>query len=338
MGSIIRRFFFLWSLQAGVALLCTIVLASSELNFVSILVLARLAVVWLGFLVYLVIFLFSVNVKGWVGSAEEYISYINNSQAEYCLILRPFGADGFIPIRANPPADRLSRVMMRIFGLGSWKMSKTVEQIIGETVTNVLNCETVALVDPKLKLVPSAPKFISTDNSSWQRNIELLLKRALVVFLILPPQKRVTSSVRWEVERIAALGLAGRFIIVLPPPNHSNYRNSYESAKELADLFPVIHRMSDRVIVLGPYSDLNPLYSQWEVKKREKIGELTYVIGLNDVLTRIKSEMNECLLPQRYQYNWRSVGTASIKNQSPSHESHLKLVYDVDDDWPELIG
>src|SRR5215211_4817591 len=121
MGSIIRRFFFLWSLQAGIALVCIIVLASSELNFVLILVLARLAVVWLGFLVYIVIFAFSVNIKGWVGSAEEYVSYINNSQTEYCLILRPFGADGFIPISVDPPADKLSRVMMRIFGLGSWK-------------------------------------------------------------------------------------------------------------------------------------------------------------------------------------------------------------------------
>ena len=337
MGSIIRRFFFLWSLQAGVALLCTIVLASSELNFVSILVLGRLAVVWVGFVVYLFVFFLSVNIKGWVSSAEEYVSFINNSQTEYCLILRPFGADGFIPLRADPPADRLSRVIMRIFGLGSWKMSKTVEQIIGETVTNVLNCETVALVDPKLKLVPSSPKFISTDNSSWQRTIELLLKRALVVFLILPPQKKVTSSVRWEVERIAALGLAGRFIIVLPPPNHSNYRNSYESAKELADLFPVIHRMPDEIILLWPYSNLNPLCWQGQVKKRERIGELTYVLGLTHALTRIKSEMSECPLPQRYQYNWRNAATTSIKNQSPSPESHSKLVYD-DDDWPELIG
>jgi len=336
MGSIIRRFFFLWSLQAAVALFFTIVLASSELNFVSILVLARLAVVWFGFLVYLVIFLFSVNGKGWVGSAEEYVSYVNSSQAEYCLILRPFGADGFIPIRANPPADTLLRVLMRISGWGSWKMSKTVEQIIDETVIDVLNCETVALVDPKLKFVPSSPRFISTDNFSWQRNIELLLKRALVVFLILPPQKRVTSSVRWEVERIVALGLAGRFIIVLPPSNHSNYRNSYESAKELADLFPAIDRMPDNAIVLWTYSDLEALC--WRGKVKKKIGELTYVSGLNYALTRIKSEMNECPLPQRYQYNWRNAGTASIKNQFTSHESHLKLVYDVDDDWPELIG
>jgi hypothetical protein len=286
----------------------------------------------------LFIFLFSVNMKGSVGSAEEYVSYINTCQAEYCLILRPFGADGFIPIRANPPADRLSHVMMRIFGLGSWKMSKTVEQIIAETVSNVLNCETVALVDPKLKLVPSSPKFISTNNSSWQRIIELLLKRAVVVFLILPPQKTVTTSVRWEVERIAALGLTGRFIIVLPPPNHSNYRNSYESAQELADLFPVIHTMPDKVVVLWPHSNLKALCWQGQVRKRDKVGELTYVLGLNYALTRIKSEMKECPLPQRYQYNWRNAGTASIKNQSPSPESHLKLVDDDDDDWPELIG
>jgi hypothetical protein len=336
MGSIIRKFFFLWSLQAGIALVCTIVLASSELNFVLILVLARLAVVWLGFLVYIVIFAFSVNIKGWVGSAEEYVSYINHSQTEYCLILRPFGADGFIPISVDPPADKLSRVMMRIFGLGSWKMSKTAEQIIGETVTNVLNCETVALVDPKLKLVPSSPKFISTDNSSWQRIIELLLRRALVVFLILPPQKRVTSSVRWEVERIAALGLGGRFIIVLPPPNRSDYGNSYESAKELADLFPVIHGMPDKVIVAWPYTDLTP-FLLGKVKKRERIGELTYVSALKYFLNRIKFEMDGCPLPLRYQYNWRNVGTPSIKNQSSLHESHLKLVHD-DDDWPELIG
>jgi hypothetical protein len=327
---------FLWTIGAGGALLFTIILASSEVNFVSALVLTRLTVLWMAFLIYSLIVFSSLSAKGSVASAGEYVSHIYNSQTEYGLILRPFGADGFIPIRANPPTDKLTRMMMRIFGLGAWKMSKTVEQIIGETVNNVLNCETVALVDPKLKLVPSSPKFISTDNSSWQRIIELLLKRALVVFLILPPQKGITSSVLWEVERIARWGLVGRFIIVLPPPDHSGYKNSYNSAKELAVLFPIIHRLPDNAIVICP-SIVDTVIWKAEPKKREKIGEFTYVSALNHILTRIKSEMDECPLPQRYQYVWGKVGTASIRKQPPLYESDLKPVGDHDDDWPESI-
>jgi len=336
MGSITRRMAFLWTIGAGGALLCTIILASSEVSFVSALVLTRLAVVWIAFLIYSLIVFSSLSAKGSVASAGDYVSRIYNSQTEYCLILRPFGADGFIPIRTNPPTDKLTRIMMRIFGLGAWKMSKTVEQIIGETVNNVLNCETVALVDPKLKLVPSPPKFISTDDSSWQRIIELLLKRALVVFLILPPQKGITNSVLWEVERITRWGLVGRFIIVFPPPNHSGYKNSCRSAKELAVLFPIIHRLPDDAIVVCP-SIVDTVIWKAEPKKREKIGELTYVSALNHILTRIKSEMDECPLPQRYQYVWGRVSTASIRKQPPLHESDLNPVGDHDDDWPESI-
>lgn len=337
MGSILRRLVFVWTLAAGVLLVCTIVLIFSDLNFVSVVVLTRLAVVWLAFFIYFLMVSFSSNLKGWVGSADDYVSYIRNSQAEYCLILRPFGADGFIPIRTNPPANRFSRIMMRISGLSSWKISKTLEQIIGETVTNVFNCETVALVDPKLKLVPSSPKFISTDNSSWQTIIEQLLKRALVVFLILPPQKKITSSVLWEVERIVRWGLVGRFIIVLPPPSRPGYRNSYESAKELAVLFPILHLLPDKTIIIFP-SIIGPMVWEAKPKKKETIGEFTYVAGLNDILTRIKSELKGCPFPQRYQYNWGRASSASIRNQCPLHESDLKSVDDDNNDWPQLIG
>jgi hypothetical protein len=337
MGSAIRRLAFLWTLGAGGALLFTIILASSDVNFLSALVLTRLAVIWLAFLIYSLIVYSSLSTKGSVASADDYVSHIYNSQTEYCLILRPFGADGFIPIRVNPPKDKLSRILMRIFGLGVWKMSKTVEQIIGETVNNVLNCETVALVDPKLKLVPSSPKFISTDNSSWQRVIELLLKRSLAVFLILPPGKGITCSVLWEVERIARWGLVGRFVIVLPPPDHSGYRNSYESVKELADLFPAIHRLPDKVILISPYSNVWADCWKAEPKKREKTGEFTYVSGLNHILTRIKSEMSECPLPQRYLYSWGNGGTSSIRKEAPPRASDLKPVDDDDDHWPSII-
>lgn len=335
MGSTLRRLVFIWTLAAGVLLVCTIILIFSELDFVSTLVLTRLAVVWLAFLVYFLIVSSSLAIKGWVGSADDYVSYIDKSQAKYCLILRPFGADGFIPIRTNPPADRLSRIMMRIFGLGAWRMSKTVEQVIGETVTNVFNCETVALVDPKLKLVPSSPKFISTDNASWQTMIEQLLKRALVVFLILPPQKKITNSVLWEVERIARWGLVGRFIIVLPPPDHSGYKNSYETAKGLAYLFPIIHSLPDKVLMICPDS-FNPFFFKPKPKGREKIGERTYVEWLTQILTPIKDTLDDPL-PLRYRYNWANGGTASIRKQPPLNEPVSKSVTDDNDEWPEII-
>lgn len=337
MGSILRRMLFIWTVAAGVLLLSTIILIFSDLTFVSAVVLTRLAVVWLAFFIYFLTVSFSSGLKGWVSSAEDYVSYIRNSQAEYCLILRPFGADGFIPLRTNPPATRFSRTMMRISGLGAWKMSKTIEQIIGETVTNVFNCETVALVDPNLKLVPSSPKFISTDNSSWQTVIERLLKRALVVFLILPPQKKITGSVLWEVERIARWGLVGRFVIVLPPPNHSRYRNSYESAKDLVVLFPIIHLLTDKSIIIFP-SMRDPMIWEAKPKKKETIGEFTYVAGLNHTLTRIKSELKGCPFPQRYQYDRGNGSTASSRNECPLHGSDLKSADDDNDDWPQLIG
>ena len=113
---------------------------------------------------------------------------------------------------------------------------------------------------------------------------------------------------------------------------------SFLEAKELASLFPVIHDLPDEVIIICPYANGKPIFWGFiERKKGEEVGECAYGSGLNHILTRIKSGMSECPLPQRYGYNWGTASTASIK-RSPSHKSHLKLVDDDDDDWPELIS
>jgi DMSO reductase anchor subunit len=80
MGSTIRRLAFLWTLGAGGALLFTIILLSHDVNFLSALVLIRLGVIWLVFLIYSLIVSTSLNTKGSVTSADDYVSHVYANQ------------------------------------------------------------------------------------------------------------------------------------------------------------------------------------------------------------------------------------------------------------------
>ncbi len=243
------------------------------------------------FLLYSIRLYRSVQVKNLLQSAHEFIQHVQTSDREYCLILRPFGADGFIPIRT--------------FERFPWRLntSETLEEVIEDSVQDILHCETVALVDPKLTVLPPSPMFISTDNASWQTVIESLLRRAIITVLIIPPDKDLTGAVLWEMKRIVALGLVGRFLIVLPPPSTPGYDCACESAQKLCNIFPAMSQMTGDPLLIFPNTHHSLEWWKPEKPKSKRIiGKTAYKKALTKILTDIHNELQHTSPSQKYAY------------------------------------
>src|SRR5205807_6719789 len=127
---------------------------------------------------------------------------------EYGVLLRPFGSDGYVPLRKWYPPDSARAVLFR--GVA---VSRTLEQVLEIAIRQELRCQTVAFVDPNLTLVPRSPRYVSATNESWQLVVETLLRGALVAVFILPPGQQAREAFRWELHRAIELGLIGRLII-----------------------------------------------------------------------------------------------------------------------------
>ena len=65
-------------------------------------------ILWTLFVVgYSVYLLFSFRPAGTLSSASAFVDTVKSGSVEYCLILRPFGADGFVPLRIVQPAGSM---------------------------------------------------------------------------------------------------------------------------------------------------------------------------------------------------------------------------------------
>lgn len=280
---------------------------SSVRNFIW-----KASVIWLTFFIYATRIAISARAKGSIQPAIDYIKKLQDPYYEYCLILRPFGSDGCIPIRQK--RSKKGRLVNIFFPYMIWHFSKTVEQIIQETAKKILDCDAVALVDPKLKIVPDAPAYISAEDEEWQEVINILLKRALIVALVLPSDQKIGKNILWEIDRVTALGLTGRLVIVLPPPHASGYRKSHSMLMELATAFPSLtelrkyplNEQASRPIIVFPdtYTSLQWWYPQKKLFGR-KVDEAGYVGGLTDTLIQVKKHIGNASFAEKYPY-WKA--------------------------------
>lgn len=212
MGSIRRRLVFVWTIGAFLPLLATAVFAALP-EFANGMLLLKAGLFWVALLVYATSVLLSVRPRSVAERGSDFLATVRHAETEYCLVLRPFGADGFIPLLMEP--RRWSRIGKWAFG--GLRPAHTLEAVLTDAVRDHLACETVALVDPQCSVVPAGPHYLSASDAEWQELVDQLIRRALVVVFVLPPRRPVSDSLIWEVGRSIALGLTGRAVVFLPP-------------------------------------------------------------------------------------------------------------------------
>jgi hypothetical protein len=288
MRSLIKKLVFMFSqVHVVIALILGVLIL-----FIAMVVGAPILLIFLlAFLVliyYVIAPLLSFRPKQLAEVADHFIeNIINDTSKEFCLILRPFGVDGDTIIQSYWLNSLLNKQINR---LSSYRIPKTVEQVIVKVVDDTFNCETIALVDPSTRVISNSPRYIAAESDSWQLTIDLLLRRTLVAFLILHPQKQLTSSVRWEVNRVISLGLVERFVIVLPPPDRADYIGAHEALKQLEDIFPALQQVSIGAFVVLPCSFETVRY--WFHQRPngdEEVNEATYLSALNQCLMEVKN-------------------------------------------------
>lgn len=252
-------------------------------------------------LYYVIAPLFSIRPKQAAEAADDFIERLKfDHSKEFCLILRPFGVDGDTIIHTRGWNNFLSRQIDRF---GRVRIPKTVEQIIVKAAKDQLNCETIALVDPNVRVISNSPTYMATENDRWQLTIDSLLRRTLVAFLILHPKKGLTGSVRWEVNRVHSVGLAHRFVIVLPPPDRLDYEGAYEALQQLDDIFPAVSQVPFGAFVVRPCScGLVRYWRHQRANDEEEVEEATYLDAFSQCLMEIKDEALSCSHSQKYRH------------------------------------
>lgn len=238
-----------------------------------------------------------------IRSAEDLCAEVEKSRREYCLILRPFGADGTIlTVKAeairNPKRVRGDTVV--------------VEELVDRASRAVFNLDAWTLVDPNAFVLPPGPKWVRSDNASWRGYIKRLIKRALVVIIVLPPSKTRTLSLTWEVEQCVANGLVGRMLFVLPPTEIAGSDSSRQCVREFSTLFPLLADLPDTTVAVWPknYEEvefwheipIDPDELKLVGKREAFVTDECYLDILERALGAIRSEVGSAPFHQRYAY------------------------------------
>lgn len=245
-------------------------------------------------IVYSIWLLFSFRPASSAAPAIGFLKELFTSKVEYCLLLRPFGSDGYIPLRTWYPPNSARATL-----LAGVPTSKTLERVLEASANKILKCGTIALVDPALKVIPKSPRYISSDNRTWQSAVDILLRRALVVVLILPPSQRVRESIRWELHRAIQLGLLGRLLFVLPPPGTEGHAAAHGSLQDLGDLLPALNKSESNWIVIYP-KDSQGL--KWFEVSSADVYDKTYDDAISQVFSEIIAQLAGLSFGQRYPY------------------------------------
>lgn len=194
-------------------------------------------------------------------TAAKALATARRERRPYAVLLRPFGADGFIHLQTlpdTPPEEpkpwwrrRSTRPQWRVWQ-DAWRSSVTAESLFAEAIQVVLGVSTtLALVEPWQLVLPPGPRFVRA-SSDWRRDVLDLLQGAVMVAILFPPGKDCTRSVRWEIEQCLRLGLVGRLVFLLPPEPMDTAHAARRGLRDLADLVPSIDRVPEGVIAACP--------------------------------------------------------------------------------------
>jgi hypothetical protein len=206
--------------------------------------------------------------------ARAFLDEQDQSDRPFCLLLRPFGADHAIT-----------------FGLPG--QQKTLEETLDHMLRSEFDCPAVALVDPRLSLVPASVTYLVADDASWWDAVDSLVSKARVVVLVIPRGTRIGASVRWEVECVMRHELSNRFIVALGSPGGFGYWKTVEQWQVVGDVFPAFasapfgtiaaHWSATGEAEFYGHQDLRPKWLRWLPLEFTEAG---YTAALRAALTR----------------------------------------------------
>lgn len=165
---------------------------------------------------------------------QEVLGPLIDSDQEFCLVLRPFGADG--------------EVVLPHGGHGA----STIEQVIARAARKSLGLKTYALVDQDRRLAPPGPVYMRAPHDQWQSAVHALIRRAHSIVLILPPGQGIRDALKWEIDQITQHNLQTRLTVVLPP--YRLYRDDFSRAFQDACVIAAALQG-----FAGSIDDVNPL-------------------------------------------------------------------------------
>jgi hypothetical protein len=260
---------------------------------------------------------FKRTYKNKVASARDYIRSVDTSKKEYCLILRPFGNDAYFSMQ-NINSEYLFSMLFL-----NWSKGIVLEQMIEKLVRENCGAETVALVDPVLRHIPSTPTFISAGDDNWRAMVFDLMKRAMLVFVIISPGQELRSSLIWEMTKLIQLGMLGRFVLVIPPQRlKKNARTIHEIKKKLFFLADDMDELRNSAFLVFPKQDLSAFqayngYSALTADKKLKYREVLGLAEYEGILKKVIQEMMETIhgrsYREKYMYASREFSTDDNK-------------------------
>ena len=244
-----------------------------------------------------------------IDPASKFIGSVQDSRGEYALILRPFGNDAFFSVNNITSEFYFNSI------ISNWSKEIVMEQVVESTLLKYGLKDTVALVDPRLNSVPTTPKFISATNETWQYVVFDLLKRALYVFVILPPKIKISNALIWEITKMIQMGLIGRFAIILPPqPLAENRRTLAEIKKKLYFISDSMEVLDDATCIIYPNerNSVDYYYNSWyklPPKERKKHMEVlplkTYAEFMDNLVAKMQQVTANLSFGERYLYRSR---------------------------------
>jgi hypothetical protein len=161
-----------------------------------------------------IVLIYVVKSKAYVATertklAADALELILSSSQGYCLLLRPFGHDGFVRLPIGYYPFWVPR---------SLYAHTTIEQVIVQAVEGSLRLRTYAIIDQAQPVAPPGPVFLRAAPDEWKPAAEKLIERANLIVIFLPATKGLRAGLDWELRQIAQHPFRGRILIVLAPP------------------------------------------------------------------------------------------------------------------------
>jgi hypothetical protein len=220
-------------------------------------------------------------------SASTVHHYLASSDAdpEFCLVLRPFGADGMFYVPTS----------------GLVAPTRTIESLISERAARILNLPTVTVVDNRKHVVPGGPHYLRCGRD-WQSDVERLMVRALFVVVVFPPGKGPTPSVRWEFDLAVRKGMLGRLLVLLPSANREARASAVLS--EIMTILPGTGLDTfDPPGIVGVWVNHPP--KVWYREGGSEIGASGYANILDEVIDAIGRDTRSTTYLERHPYAQR---------------------------------
>ena len=262
---------------------------------------------------------------------EKVLDSLIKSDAEYCLVLRPFGEDGKITVPSELKKGRVG------FAFG-FTPNLTMEQVVAAAVQDSLSLRTYAIVDQSVALAPPGLTFMRVADDKWKDVVSKLIRRAHTVVLLLGREQEIGRGFAWEIEQLVGNGVASRVVLTLPPRDDDEL--SHQRALHQASVLLALLTSTGKLANLEPFRayeyemQLPPTtqvacttetsaVSWWQVKEEPPkqpggvwsritkyagpriMTDLMYKAAISEALAQTDEQLKGLSFPARYPFRFR---------------------------------